>query len=111
METYSQISIGYVVLTGDTVAIYRTGLGPVSRTVNNTASRPSQEPLPPTIRQVGRVVGNGSAQVLHAGPAHGFVDLYQINARTPACAAPGDAVGILVGVHNFVSNGATIGIR
>jgi uncharacterized protein (TIGR03437 family) len=96
---------------GDVVSIYCTGLGAVDQPIDNLTLAPNQEPLPRATGRVGVIIGSGSAEVLYAGLAPGFVGLYQINTRIPAGVSPGDAVPIQVSVDNFVSNGATIAIR
>ncbi len=97
---------------GDTISIFCAGLGAVDQSVDVSKPAPSQHPLPQvTGQRVGVFIGNSSAEVLYAGLAPGYFGLYQVNARVPANAPPGDVVPVQIIVDSIVSNQATISIK
>jgi len=83
---------------GQSISIYATGLGPVDFDV------PTGQPAP-----VGHLVkvtapldvqiGGVSAEVSFAGLAPGFTGLYQVNAKVPSTATPGDAITVQLVTH------------
>jgi uncharacterized protein (TIGR03437 family) len=95
------------------IQIYCTGLGPVTNQPATGAPGPSN-PLAETTATPTVVIGSETqvviAPVVFSGLAPGFVGLYQINARVPAGAPTGTAVGLAISIGDQRSNSVTIAV-
>jgi uncharacterized protein (TIGR03437 family) len=105
-----QSTIGTPVARGQYIAIYATGLGPVSNQPA-TGAAASSNPLSytPTLPVV--TIGGVGAMVSYSGLAPGFAGLYQINALVPASVSPGSAVTLLMTMGGVPSNTVTIAVQ
>jgi uncharacterized protein (TIGR03437 family) len=105
-----QSTIGTPVARGQYIAIYATGLGPVSNQPA-TGAAASSNPLSytPTLPVV--TIGGVGAMVSYSGLAPGFAGLYQINALVPASVSPGSAVTLLMTMGGVPSNTVTISVQ
>ncbi len=85
---------------GDIIVIFCAGLGavnpPVETGVRVTGRHDTMEP-------VSVVIGGVSTEVLFGGLAPEFAGLYQVNARVPASATPGDAVPLFLSMKGAAS--------
>jgi uncharacterized protein (TIGR03437 family) len=91
------------------VAIYCTGLGPVTNQPASGAASPSNPLAVAATPIVG--IGNIGAQVLFAGLAPGFVGEYQVNAVVPAGVAPETSVPVVISLGGVYSNTVTIAVQ
>jgi len=95
---------------GNVIAIYCTGLGPVSNppATGSPASAVtlSQTPANPTV-----TIGGIESVVLFSGLAPGSVGEYQVNAIMPAGVTPGVAVPVTISIGGIVSNTVTIAVQ
>lgn len=105
-----QSAIGTPVARGQYIAIYATGLGPVSNQPA-TGAAASSNPLSytPTLPVV--TIGGVGAFVSYSGLAPGFAGLYQINALVPASVSPGGAVTLVMNMGGVPSNTVTIAVQ
>ncbi len=83
---------------GDVIVLYCNGLGAVSPPVPTGTPAPSEEPLARVVNPVTMTIGGVTAQVLFAGLAPGYPDLYQVNAVVPAGLTPGNNVPVVLSV-------------
>jgi uncharacterized protein (TIGR03437 family) len=88
------LSAGSPITAGDAITIYASGLGAVSPPVPAGSPAPTS-PLSMTTNPVTVTVGGMQAQVLFAGLAPMFAQLYQVNFIVPAGVPPGDAAILL----------------
>ena len=70
-------------MPGDYVAIFATGLGPVSSSIVEGQEGPA-DPLATVQSHIEAWIGGQPAEVQFAGLAPGFVGAYQVNAKVPA---------------------------
>jgi uncharacterized protein (TIGR03437 family) len=70
-------------MPGDYVAIFATGLGPVSSAIVEGQEGPA-DPLATVQSHIEAWIGGQPAEVQFAGLAPGFVGTYQVNAKVPA---------------------------
>lgn len=95
---------------GQYIAIYCTGLGPVSNqpaTGGAALSSPlSYTSVLPTV-----TIGGVAAQVTFSGLTPGLAGLYQVNALVPAAVSPGSAVSLVIGISGISSNSVTIAVQ
>jgi uncharacterized protein (TIGR03437 family) len=101
---------GTPVLRGAYVAIFCTGLGPVTNRPATGSPAPAA-PLSFSLVTPTVTIGGVSAQVSYSGLAPTLVGLWQINAVVPAAVVPGDAVPVLISVAGTNSNTVTIAVR
>jgi adhesin/invasin len=94
---------------GAVLALYITGLGPVTPPVADGTGAPSS-PLSFATSQVTASIGGRPAQVVFAGLAPGFAGLAQINVQIPQGLAPGDQPAF-VSVNGIPSNAGLITVR
>ena len=96
---------------GEHLAIYCTGLGPVTNQPNS-GGQSSFEPLASTITASPTVlIGGVPAPVEFAGLAPGFVGLYQVNVAVPPQVMVGSQVPIVLSIGGVTSNTVTVAIR
>jgi uncharacterized protein (TIGR03437 family) len=79
------------VSAGDVIILYCSGLGAVSPPVAAGSPAPSS-PLSNTVNPVSVTIGKAQAQVLFAGLAPSFAQLYQVNVQIPTGLPSGNAV-------------------
>jgi uncharacterized protein (TIGR03437 family) len=92
------------------IAIYATGLGPVSPYVPSGAPGPGS-PLSRTSQDVTVLIGGITASVTFSGLAPGLVGLYQVNAIVPPTAPTGNNVSLTLAVGGVTSNTVTIALQ
>jgi uncharacterized protein (TIGR03437 family) len=102
--------LGSPVARGQYVAIFCTGLGPVSNQPANGLPGLSS-PLSETLTLPVVMIGNVQAQVTYSGLAPGFAGLYQVNAVVPAGTASGNAVPLVISIGGVQSNAVTIAVQ
>ena len=95
---------------GDALVIYCTGLGAVSPAIAAGASAPNS-PLTKTSDPATVTMGAKPAQVLFAGLAPGFAEVYQVNAVIPSGIASGPSVPIVITVSGLSSPPVTVPIH
>jgi uncharacterized protein (TIGR03437 family) len=94
---------------GETISIFCTGLGPVSRIQNDGVPKTT---TPLAISQTPVLtIGGVAADVSFAGLAPGGVGLYQINATVPDGVASGGAVAVVASMSGVVSNTVTVAVQ
>ncbi len=98
------------VMRGEYIAIFCTGLGPVSNQPGTGASALSN-PLSSTTTLPVVTIGGVAAQVVFSGLAPDFVGLYQVNALVPQGAPSGSAVSVLMTIGGVASNTVTIAVQ
>jgi uncharacterized protein (TIGR03437 family) len=98
---------GRAIAAGEYVAIFCTGLGPVT---NQPADGSPGLSNPLSMTQVLPVVmiGGQQAQVTYSGLAPTFAGLYQVNAIVPAGITPGNSVPLSITIGGVQSNTVTI---
>ena len=94
---------------GEFIAIFATGLGPVTN-MPATGAPASDNPLSVTTTLPQVTIGGIPATVTFSGLAPGFVGLYQINVEIPAGAPSGDAIEVVVTIGGAQSNAVTIAV-
>jgi uncharacterized protein (TIGR03437 family) len=98
------------VARGQYIAIYGTGLGPVSnQPATGAAALATPLSATPTLPAV--TIGGVAAQVSFSGLAPGFAGLYQVNALVPAAVTPGNAVSLVLSIGGVQSNLVTIAVQ
>jgi uncharacterized protein (TIGR03437 family) len=103
-------SAGQPVARGQYIAIWCTGLGPVTNQPATGAAALSN-PLSYTLTAPIVTVGGASAQVTYSGLAPGFAGLYQVNAVIPAGAPSGSNVALVLNIGGIASNSVTIAVQ
>jgi uncharacterized protein (TIGR03437 family) len=95
---YSAVSAASPAQPGEWLVVYLAGMGAVTPPVASGAPAGDgvSAPLNRTTASVQVLVGGEPAEVAYAGLAPNWVGLYQVNFRTPAGAAPGDATLVVV---------------
>jgi uncharacterized protein (TIGR03437 family) len=101
---------GHPVKRGEYIAIFCTGLGPVSNRPATGAAALSS-PLSSTLTLPTVTLGAAAAKVTYSGLAPGFAGLYQVNAIVPDGAPSGDNVGLVITMGGVQSNTVTIAIQ
>jgi uncharacterized protein (TIGR03437 family) len=101
--------MGSPVSSGGYIAIFCTGLGPVTNQPADGAPGLSN-PLSTTLTLPIVMIGNVQAQVTYSGLAPTFAGLYQVNAIVPAV-APGSAVPVTITIGGVQSNSVTIAVQ
>ncbi|MES1256780.1 MAG: ice-binding family protein, partial [Acidobacteriota bacterium] len=101
---------GHPVQRGEYVAIFCTGLGPVTNQPA-TGVAASSSPLSFTTTLPVVSIGGALAQVTYSGLAPGFAGLYQVNAIVPAGATSGSSVPLLLTIGGIASNTVTIAVQ
>jgi len=93
----------------ESIEIYGTGLGPVSRIQGNGTPKPPT--TAPAITQTPLVtIGGVPATVSFSGLTGGAVGLYQVNVQVPDGAPAGDAVPVVVKIGGAASNTVTLAV-
>jgi uncharacterized protein (TIGR03437 family) len=105
-----QSSISTPVARGQYIAIYATGLGPVSNQPA-TGAAASSNPLSYTATLPVVTIGGVGSFVNYSGLAPGFAGLYQINALVPVSVSPGSAVTLQMTMGGVPSNTVTIAVQ
>ena len=95
---------------GGYVAIFCTGLGPVTNTPPS-GSPASSAPLSFSTNTPTVTIGGLSTIVSYSGLAPTLVGLYQVNAIVPAGVIPGNAVPVTIAVGGVASNIVTIAVN
>ncbi|HME09217.1 MAG TPA: hypothetical protein VKG25_19315 [Bryobacteraceae bacterium] len=93
----------------DVITVYCTGLGAVNPPVPTGSAAPAT-PISHTVNTVTATIGGLSANVLFAGLAPGFAQLYQMNITVPSGVTAGNAV-LLVSVSGQQSSPVTIPVQ
>jgi uncharacterized protein (TIGR03437 family) len=101
---------GVPVKPGQYIAIFATGLGPVSNEPA-TGSAALSDPLSSTLTVPIVTIGGAAAKVVYSGLAPGFAGLYQVNALVPDGAPTGDSVNLLISMGGVESNTVTIAVQ
>jgi uncharacterized protein (TIGR03437 family) len=101
---------GVPVKPGQYIAIYATGLGPVSNEPATGAAALS-DPLSSTLTVPIVTIGGAAATVTYSGLAPGFAGLYQVNALVPDGAPTGDSVSLVISIGGVQSNTVTIAVQ
>jgi uncharacterized protein (TIGR03437 family) len=95
---------------GQYLAIFCTGLGPVSNQPA-TGVAASSNPLSFTSTLPTVTIGGASAQVTYSGLAPGFAGLYQVNVVVPAGAPAGAGVNVILSIGGVQSNTVTVAVQ
>ena len=95
---------------GEVVAIYATGLGPVSPAPRTGASASASPFLSRTVSTPSVTVGGSDAAMGFSGLAPGFVGLYQVNMTIPAD-APSGSVDVVIQVAGQASKPVKLAIQ
>jgi uncharacterized protein (TIGR03437 family) len=103
-------TLGRPVMRGEYIAIFCTGLGPVTNQPA-TGAAASSSPLSYTTTLPIVTIGGASAQVTYSGLAPGFAGLYQVNAVIPGSAPSGSGVSLALSMGGVLSNTVTIAIQ
>lgn len=94
---------------GESLEIFCTALGPVSRIQNDGTPKPVNSP--PAITQAPVVtIGGVPATVSFSGLAPGAVGLYQVNVQVPDGVPGGDAVQVVLRIGGAASNTVTVAV-
>jgi uncharacterized protein (TIGR03437 family) len=101
---------GVPVKRGQYIAIFGTGLGPVSNQPATGAAALSN-PLSSTLTMPTVTIGGAAAKVTYSGLAPGFAGLYQVNALVPDSAPSGNNVSLVLSIGGVQSNTVTIAIQ
>jgi uncharacterized protein (TIGR03437 family) len=101
---------GTPVLRGGYIAIFCTGLGPVSNQPA-TGSPALSVPLSYSLTLPTVTIGGVGATVSYSGLAPTLVGLYQVNALVPAGVLPGNTVPVIVSIGGAASNTVTIAVQ
>jgi uncharacterized protein (TIGR03437 family) len=101
---------GVPVKRGEYIAIFATGLGPVSNQPANGAAALS-DPLSSTLTTPIVTIGGTAAKVTYSGLAPGFAGLYQVNALVPDGAPTGNSVSLYLSIGGVQSNSVTIAVQ
>jgi uncharacterized protein (TIGR03437 family) len=91
---YTLVTMGNPANRGEIVAVYATGLGPVTLSPS-TGVAASSEQLSRTVDAVQVTIGGNPAEVLYSGLAPGLVGVYQVNVRIPWDAPAGEAALVI----------------
>ncbi|MEO8660872.1 MAG: Ig-like domain-containing protein, partial [Bryobacteraceae bacterium] len=102
--------LGRPVKRGEYVAIFCTGLGPVSNQPATGAAALSS-PLSMTLTQPVVTIGELVAHVSYSGLAPGFAGLYQVNAQVPAGVLSGSSITLAISMGGIASNTVTIAVE
>jgi uncharacterized protein (TIGR03437 family) len=101
---------GVPVQRGEYIAIFATGLGPVSNEPATGAAALS-DPLSSTLTVPIVTIGGIAAKVTYSGLAPGFAGLYQVNALVPDGVPTGDDVNLVISIGGVQSNTVTIAVQ
>jgi uncharacterized protein (TIGR03437 family) len=101
---------GVPVKPGQYIAIFATGLGPVSNEPATGAAALSS-PLSSTLTVPIVTIGGVAAKVTYSGLAPGFAGLYQVNALVPDDAPSGNSVNLVLSIGGVQSNTVTIAVQ
>jgi len=107
---FQYLAPGNPARSGDVIVIYCAGLGEVDPAAQAGTAAPVS-PLSGASNEVALTIGGVRAQVLFAGLAPGFANLYQVNATVPAGVAAGDAVPVVLQVAGQSSPPVTMAVR
>ncbi len=99
---YSLLSADHPALPGETIAIYLTGLGPVSNAPAPGAPATADR-LSTALEQVSVFIGGEPAVVSFAGLAPTLAGLYQINVEIPANAGAGQVSLDVAGPDSYTA--------
>jgi uncharacterized protein (TIGR03437 family) len=102
--------LGRPVAAGEYIAIFGTGLGPVSNQPPTGAAALSN-PLSSTLTVPIVTIGGAAAKVTYSGLAPGFAGLYQVNALVPDDAPSGNSVNLVLSIGGVQSNTVTIAVQ
>jgi uncharacterized protein (TIGR03437 family) len=95
---------------GSWIAIFCTGLGPVTNQPASGSVAPTT-PLARTLTNPSVSIGGADASLNYAGLAPGLVGLYQVNALVPSATPVGSAVPVVITIGGVVSNTVTIAVQ
>lgn len=95
---------------GDSLALYCSGLGPVSPAVADGVAA-STVTLSQTVNTVTATIGGQPAEVKFAGLAPDYAGVYQVNLIVPAGVAAGTAVPLVLSVGGVSSSPVTVTIQ
>jgi uncharacterized protein (TIGR03437 family) len=95
---------------GGVIVIYATGLGQTTPPLATSAMGESGAVNTTVSATIGGVAVP-AANIEYAGPAPGFVGLYQVNIQIPAGVAPGNTVPVVLTQNGVNSSAATIAIH
>ncbi len=102
--------LGIPAQRGQYLAIFCTGLGPVSNQPATGVAALSN-PLSFTSTLPTVTIGGASAQVTYSGLAPGFAGLYQVNVVVPAGAPSGGSVDVILSIGGVPSNTVTVAVQ
>lgn len=102
--------VGHPVKSGEYIAIFCTGLGPVSNQPA-TGAAALADPLSHTLTLPIVTIGGAPAAVSYSGLAPGFAGLYQVNVLVPDGVSTGDNVTLVISMGGVRSNTVTIAIQ
>jgi uncharacterized protein (TIGR03437 family) len=95
---------------GEYIAIFGTGLGPVTNQPATGVPSPTQ-PLARTLTLPTVTLGGAAAEVTFSGLVPGLTGLYQVNALVPASAPTGATVPLVITIGGVTSNTVTIAVQ
>jgi uncharacterized protein (TIGR03437 family) len=98
------------VMRGEYIAIFCTGLGPVTNQPATGAAALSM-PLSFTTATPTVTIGGVAAEVTYSGLAPQLAGMYQINAIVPPGAPSGNAMSLVVSIGGVLSNTVTIAVQ
>jgi len=87
----TELPVNSSVTGGDVIILYCSGLGAIDPPVAAGSQAPAS-PLSHTVNPVTVTIGQAKAQVLFAGLAPSFAELYQVNVQIPSGLPSGTAV-------------------
>jgi uncharacterized protein (TIGR03437 family) len=102
--------LGIPAQRGQYLAIFCTGLGPVSNQPATGVAALSN-PLSFTSTLPTVTIGGASAQVTYSGLAPGFAGLYQVNVVVPAGAPSGGSIDVILSIGGIPSNTVTVAVQ
>jgi len=107
---YSVVTASNPAKPGDSLAMFATGLGPVSVPVTSGQAAPAVEPFANTTYAPTVMIGGVSVNPSFSGLAPGYVGLYQVNFIMPSGVAAGNTT-VRINSGGLSSNTATMAVR
>ena len=98
------------IVAGEYIAVFATGLGPVTNHPETGAAALS-DPLSITTTTPTVTIGGVAAPVTYSGLAPGFAGLYQVNALVPQGTPSGDSISVVISIGGVESNTVTIAVQ